>query len=200
MSTAERIYDDQRDRWRGPRMAAVSPRLDRPDDPRLHRLVADRACDPRLHCSGARAWVALAATAGSARWSAWKRKWAACAIGGALWLAASALGLRPSSGNHAFDEYRSETLRRLEDEQREFRDFLERLRFAKDKPSSTSSWPIGAAARRLKLLSRRADSPAALRFPGRSPKGGRPDCFLVSKSAVELLDVFQIFDFLNLLE
>ena len=39
----------------------------------------------------------------------------------------------PSSGNHAFDEYRTETLRRLEDEQREFRDFLERLRFAKDK-------------------------------------------------------------------
>jgi hypothetical protein len=39
----------------------------------------------------------------------------------------------PSSGNHAFDEYRTETLRRLEDEQREFKDFLERLRFAKDK-------------------------------------------------------------------
>ena len=39
----------------------------------------------------------------------------------------------PSSGNHAFDEYRTETLRRLEDEQREFRDFLDRLRFAKDK-------------------------------------------------------------------
>jgi hypothetical protein len=39
----------------------------------------------------------------------------------------------PSSGNHAFDEYRTETLRRLEDEQREFREFLERLRFAKDK-------------------------------------------------------------------
>jgi hypothetical protein len=38
-----------------------------------------------------------------------------------------------SSGNHAFDEYRAETLRRLEEEQREFRDFLERLRFAKDK-------------------------------------------------------------------
>ena len=38
-----------------------------------------------------------------------------------------------SSGNHAFDEYRTETLRRLEDEQREFRDFLDRLRFAKDK-------------------------------------------------------------------
>ncbi len=39
----------------------------------------------------------------------------------------------PSSGNHAFDEYRTETLKRLEDEQREFKDFLERLRFAKDK-------------------------------------------------------------------
>ena len=40
---------------------------------------------------------------------------------------------RPSSGNHAFDEYRTETLRRLEEEQREFKEFLERLRFAKDK-------------------------------------------------------------------
>ncbi len=39
----------------------------------------------------------------------------------------------PSSGNHAFDEYRTDTLRRLEEEQREFREFLERLRFAKDK-------------------------------------------------------------------
>jgi hypothetical protein len=38
-----------------------------------------------------------------------------------------------SSGNHAFDEYKSETLRRLEDEQKEFGAFLERLRFAKDK-------------------------------------------------------------------
>lgn len=39
----------------------------------------------------------------------------------------------PSSGNHAFDAYRAETLRRLEDEQKEFKDFLERLRMAKDK-------------------------------------------------------------------
>jgi hypothetical protein len=42
-------------------------------------------------------------------------------------------GAQPSSGNRAFDEYREETLRRLEDEQREFKDFLERLRLAKDK-------------------------------------------------------------------
>ncbi|KAB2942354.1 MAG: DUF2852 domain-containing protein [Hyphomicrobium sp.] len=39
----------------------------------------------------------------------------------------------PSSGNAAFDEYREETIRRLEEEQREFREFLERLRKAKDK-------------------------------------------------------------------
>jgi hypothetical protein len=38
-----------------------------------------------------------------------------------------------SSGNRAFDEYRTETIRRLEDEQREFHDFLDRLRLAKDK-------------------------------------------------------------------
>ncbi len=38
-----------------------------------------------------------------------------------------------SSGNRAFDDYRTETLRRLEDEQREFKEFLERLRFAKDR-------------------------------------------------------------------
>src|SRR5262245_535383 len=38
-----------------------------------------------------------------------------------------------SSGNRAFDEYRTETLRRLEEEQKEFQDFLVRLRMAKDK-------------------------------------------------------------------
>ena len=47
--------------------------------------------------------------------------------GGSPWNSA------PTSGNRAFDDYRTETLRRLEDEQREFKDFLERLRFAKDK-------------------------------------------------------------------
>ena len=38
-----------------------------------------------------------------------------------------------SSGNRVFDDYREETLRRLEEEQREFREFLDRLRKAKDK-------------------------------------------------------------------
>jgi hypothetical protein len=39
----------------------------------------------------------------------------------------------PPSGNHAFDDYRAETLRRLEAEQQEFVEYLERLRRAKDK-------------------------------------------------------------------
>lgn len=39
----------------------------------------------------------------------------------------------PSTGNSAFDAYRAETLKRLEDEHREFVDFLEKLREAKDK-------------------------------------------------------------------
>jgi hypothetical protein len=42
-------------------------------------------------------------------------------------------GPSASSGNRAFDEYRAETLRRLEEEQREFKEFLDRLRHAKDK-------------------------------------------------------------------
>ena len=48
-------------------------------------------------------------------------------VGGRPWR-----GARPS-GNHAFDTYRSETIQRLEDEQREFAEYLERLRQARDK-------------------------------------------------------------------
>ena len=38
-----------------------------------------------------------------------------------------------SSGNSAFDAYKADTLRRLEEEQDSFHDFLKRLRDAKDK-------------------------------------------------------------------
>lgn len=37
------------------------------------------------------------------------------------------------TGNHAFDEYREETLRRLEEEAEQFKGFLDKLRMAKDK-------------------------------------------------------------------
>lgn len=39
----------------------------------------------------------------------------------------------PRQGNSAFDAYRAETLRRLEEEQQEFNAYLERLRQARDK-------------------------------------------------------------------
>lgn len=42
-------------------------------------------------------------------------------------------GAWSSSGNSAFDAYKSETLRRLEEEQQAFESFLQRLRDAKDK-------------------------------------------------------------------
>jgi hypothetical protein len=41
-------------------------------------------------------------------------------------------GNRRGTGNRIFDDYRAETLRRLEEERREFTEFLERLRRAKD--------------------------------------------------------------------
>jgi Protein of unknown function (DUF2852) len=56
--------------------------------------------------------------------------------GAARWCgprAGAAWSAGPSSGNWAFDEYRADTLRRLEEEQREFTEYLERLRRAKDK-------------------------------------------------------------------
>lgn len=56
---------------------------------------------------------------GSAPWSAWFR--------------CGRTDAGPTSGNRAFDEYRLDTLRRLEEEQQAFADYLDRLRFAKDK-------------------------------------------------------------------
>lgn len=67
----------------------------------------------------------------------WARRYgmdpAAGPEGGRGW-AGWACGSRDrSSGNGAFDEYREDTLRRLEDEQKDFAAYLERLRFAKDR-------------------------------------------------------------------
>ena len=42
-------------------------------------------------------------------------------------------GFTATSGNRAFDEYRTETLHRLEEEQKEFVEYLDRLRQARDK-------------------------------------------------------------------
>ena len=90
-----------------------------------HPIYAGRWTDARL---GTRR-----GTAGSARWPACRKRWNACATrmdrvrSRGDWFGPT------SSGNRAFDDYRAETLKRLEDEQREFKDFLARLRFAKDR-------------------------------------------------------------------
>ena len=51
----------------------------------------------------------------------WRNKWR------------SRAGFHGSTGNQAFDDYRDETLRKLEEDAREFRGFVDRLRRAKDK-------------------------------------------------------------------
>jgi hypothetical protein len=57
-----------------------------------------------------------------ARWEERRREWGGRHGG----------GLR-ETGNRAFDEYRAEALRRLEEEANEFRTFLDRLRMARDR-------------------------------------------------------------------
>jgi hypothetical protein len=56
---------------------------------------------------------------------------------------------QPSSGNRAFDDYRAEALRRLEDEQREFKEFLKRLRVARDRTEFDQFMNERLADRRL---------------------------------------------------
>ena len=77
----------------------------------------------------------LAFIIGSGRMSCWKGGGMSRWHGGGEPMRNAGTWWQPSrlSGNRAFDEYRSETLQRLEEEQREFREFLRRLRMAKDK-------------------------------------------------------------------
>jgi hypothetical protein len=77
--------------------------------------------------------ASLAFIIGSGRMSCWKGGGMSRWNGGYAMRDAGTWWQPSRSGNRAFDEYREETLRRLEEEQREFRDFLARLRQAKDK-------------------------------------------------------------------
>ena len=70
----------------------------------------------------------------------------------------------PSSGNVAFDEYRGETLRRLEQEHKEFKEFLSSLRHAKDK----AEFDQFMAERRR---SESPDAPDAPEDPAPQPQG-----------------------------
>jgi hypothetical protein len=134
MSTAERMYDDHYDRWRGPSI-------------RMHpawvvllilgfivwwpvglAILAFTFWSRNMGCHGSDRWPRKMARMEEKMGRMRDRvERFGGGFGGGGW------GGPRSSGNHAFDEYRTETLRRLEEEQREFRDFLDRLRFAKDK-------------------------------------------------------------------
>jgi hypothetical protein len=87
----------------------------------------------------------------------------------------------PASGNHAFDEYRAETLRRLETSSASSATSLTGCASPRTRPNSTSSWLSGATVpprRHQRLRSRRADSPRSrdcVRAVRR--RGGRPDAF-----------------------
>jgi hypothetical protein len=69
----------------------------------------------------------------------WSKKMGCCGIGFGHWRENTSRHIQDlwqqprTTGNRAFDEYRTETLRRLEEEQREFQGFLAHLRMAKDK-------------------------------------------------------------------
>jgi hypothetical protein len=73
---------------------------------------------------------------GAVRWhhaGRWYNSHSSGRMGGGWCGGRARWGRAPASGNTAFDEYRAETLRRLEEEQQEFQAFLERLRRARDK-------------------------------------------------------------------
>jgi Protein of unknown function (DUF2852) len=78
----------------------------------------------RMGCFGRRGRAMYQAQYGQdgGPWSNWK-----------AWACGPSGGSGATSGNRAFDEYKAETLRRMEEEQKDFGAFLDRLRFAKDK-------------------------------------------------------------------
>jgi hypothetical protein len=78
----------------------------------------------RMGCFGRRRRAMYQAQYGqdAGPWANWK-----------TWACGSSDRPAATSGNRAFDEYKAETLRRMEEEQKDFGAFLDRLRFAKDK-------------------------------------------------------------------
>ena len=144
-------------------------RLDRGDGRRVLAVLADRLGDPvvpgmewsnaRLADGTSRTLVQCAAwnAAGPGRSGPRVVPRVARGGGGLAGAGVRATSRAPPSGNAAFDEYRAETLRRLEEEQREFVEYLERLRRPGTRPSSTSSWPSAAARRSSRTRPSRPD-------------------------------------------
>jgi hypothetical protein len=80
-------------------------------------------------------------------------------------------GAMRSSGNAAFDSYKSETLRRLEEEQEAFEAFLQRLRDAKDKQEFDSFMEDRARAARAETVTQ-AETPSQPPVPPAPTSGG----------------------------
>ncbi|MBC6406885.1 MAG: DUF2852 domain-containing protein [Rhodobacteraceae bacterium] len=92
-----------------------------------------------LDSKGRWAWIALMVLAFIVFWPLGLAVLAFMIWGGKFSSRRCRQGARPhvrimeSSGNAAFDAYRDQTIRRLEEEQTSFAEFLQRLRDAKDK-------------------------------------------------------------------
>jgi len=76
------------------------------------------------------AWPLTLLIVAAIAWRAQSRHWQRAGRFGGFNRRAEA---SPASGNRAFDEYRDETLSRLDEERQKFGAFLERLRKSKDK-------------------------------------------------------------------
>ena len=128
MSTAERVYDDRHDHWRG---YGYGRHFWHPGWIIVMVLGFVFWWPVGLAILGYILWSRSMGCHGGERWER-KMQRMEEKMGRMRERFGGGFGPR-SSGNHAFDEYRTETLRRLEEEQVEFRDFLDRLRHAKDK-------------------------------------------------------------------
>jgi len=132
MSTAERTYDDRQDRWPGPNYGANgSWRSMHPGWIVLTILGFIVWWPVGLGILAYMFWSKNMGCHGGARWQHKMEKMQYKMERMRSRMEGRYAG--PTSGNRAFDEYRTETLKRLEDEQTEFKDFLNRLRHAKDK-------------------------------------------------------------------
>lgn len=84
------------------------------------------------------AWPLVLLVFGAIAWRRQSRYWTQNRSSPARASTNSAQPFFKNSGNAAFDEYRADTLRRLDEEREKFRDFLERLRRSKDKEAFDS--------------------------------------------------------------
>lgn len=104
-------------------------------------LAWARRVEAWLDARGKAAWIILMVLSFIAFWPAglailgymiWSKKMSCSTARTCGHRGRHAMTMTRSSGNTAFDAYRDETLRRLQEEQHKFEEFLDRLRQAKD--------------------------------------------------------------------